>query len=141
MADVTNGAIGQEALDVSEYRAGSCNIGPEEIARRRTSGHVGTVVSVGLLGVLLATGAPRWSRLFVALPASVAAGGYLQARAQFCAGFGSRGEYNFGPVGSSEQVTDPDDRARDMRTARRIQGQSLAAGLAAAAVAVALPRV
>ena len=125
---------------MSQYESGVCNIGPEEIARRRMSGHVGTAASVGLVALLIGTNAPRWSRLVVALPAAVAAGGYLQARAHFCAGFGARGQYNFGPVGPTEQVTDADDRARDARTSRRIQSQSLAVGLAVAAAAIALPR-
>ncbi len=125
---------------MSEYQSGVCNIGPEEIEHRRRGGHVGSAASVALLSVLVATNAPRWSRLLVALPASVAASGYLQARAHFCAGFGARGLYNFGPMGTTTVVTDPQDLARDLRTSRRISLQSAAIGLGAAAAAVALPR-
>ncbi len=39
------------------YRAGACNIGPDEIRRRERSGHVGTVTTVGLAAALVAAGA------------------------------------------------------------------------------------
>ena len=71
-----------------EYRPGVCNIGPEEIARRRRSGHVALVATVVLLAVLVAIGAPPLVRLLLILPAGAAASGYLQARLKFCAGFG-----------------------------------------------------
>src|ERR1035437_10722566 len=90
-------------LDVVSYEPGVCNIGPEEIARRRRSGHVGRMVSVALFALLLAIAAPHWTRLALILTAGVAASGYLQAWFHFCAGFGSTGVYNFGPVGRSEE--------------------------------------
>ncbi|HEY4752608.1 MAG TPA: hypothetical protein VIH37_04935, partial [Candidatus Limnocylindrales bacterium] len=83
----------------TQYRPGVCNIGPEEIARRRQAGHVGAAAAFGLLAGLVVAGAPRVVRLSVALPAAVAASGYIQAQARFCAGFGSRGVFNFGPLG------------------------------------------
>lgn len=125
---------------MSQYQPGVCNIGPEEIALRRRSGHVAATATVALLTVLVVTNAPRWSRLFVGLPAAGAASGYLQARAHFCAGFGARGVYNFGPVGEVHDVTDAADLAADKRTSRQIALQSAAVGLVAAAAAVGLPR-
>ena len=121
------------------YHSGSCNIGPDEIARRRRVGHVGLLASGVLLGGLLATGAPRPARALVALPASLAASGYLQARLRFCAGFGSRGVFNFGRIGEVHQVDDPQDRTRDRARARQIGLASLAAGVAAGVIATALP--
>ena len=41
-----------------EYRAGACNIGPEEIARRRRMGVVLLLIAVGLATLLLAVDAP-----------------------------------------------------------------------------------
>ena len=124
---------------MSEYQPGACNIGPAEIARRRQAGHVGATASALLLLVLAGTHAPRWSRLLVALPATMSASGYLQARSRFCAGFGSRGVFNFGPLGRTEQVEDPDARALDAAKSRRIGLQSVAIGIGVAALAVALP--
>jgi hypothetical protein len=123
----------------SDYRPGICNIGPAEIARRRRVGHVGLVASFVALAILVAAGAPSWTRLIVVLPAAAAASGYLQAWLGFCAGFGSRGLFNFGALGRLERVEDADARARDRARARQIGLASLAVGVVAGIVAVLLP--
>lgn len=124
---------------MSEYQPGVCNIGPAEIARRRRAGHGGALAAAALLSVLTLTRAPRSSRLLVALPAAVSASGYIQARSHFCAGFGSRGVFNFGSLGQTSEVVDPEARAIDAARSRRIGLQSAAIGLAVAGAAVALP--
>ena len=121
------------------YQPGVCNIGPAEIARRRQAGHVGAATSAVVVLALVVTHAPRWSRLLVAVPATLSASGYLQAREHFCAGLGSRGEFNFGPVGQTEHVSDPEARALDAEKARRIGLQGAAIGLGVSAAALALP--
>ena len=78
-------------------------------------------------------------RLIVALPAAGAASGYLQAWLRFCAGFGSRGVFNFGPVGPIEPVVDSEARRRDRVRAMQIGLASLAVGAAAGIVAALLP--
>jgi hypothetical protein len=123
----------------TRYQPGICNIGPAEIARRRRAGHVGLIAAVALLTVLIAIGAPPLARLFVALPAAAAASGYLQARLKFCAGFGSRGIFNFGPVGQTEQAPEGNARARDRARSRQIGLASLAIGVAVGVLAMILP--
>jgi hypothetical protein len=130
----------EHGTPASAYRAGVCNIGPAEIARRRRAGHAGLLVAVALLGVLLLVDVPPIVRLLVALPAAGAASGYLQAWLKFCAGFGSRGIFNFGQVGSTEEVDDQDDRARDRARSRQIGLASLAIGVAVGIIATLLPR-
>ncbi|MFI5292650.1 MAG: hypothetical protein ACHQ02_07265 [Candidatus Limnocylindrales bacterium] len=122
-----------------EYRPGVCNIGPEEIRRRRRAGHVGLIATVVLLAVLVAVGAPPLARLLVAIPAAMAASGYLQAWFKFCAGFGSRGIFNFGALGETHEVIDAEARARDRARARQIGLASLAIGVALAIIATLLP--
>lgn len=124
---------------LSTYQPGVCNIGPAEIARRRRAGHVGLLVTVILFAILVAVSAPPLARLLLVLPAAAAASGYLQAALRFCAGFGSRGLFNFGSVGPTEQVLDPADRARDRARARQIGLMSLAIGVAVGIVAALLP--
>lgn len=133
------GTPGTRAAD-TEYRPGVCNIGPAEIARRRRAGHVGAVATIGLFAALVAVDAPPLARLTIALPAAAAASGYLQAWFKFCAGFGSRGTFNFGPLGRIEEVTDPEARARDRAKATQIGLASLGIGVAVAVVAVVMPR-
>ena len=122
-----------------DYQPGTCNIGPAEIARRRRAGHVGLVATVVVFVALVAIDAPPIARIVVAVPAMVAASGYLQAWLKFCAGFGSRGIFNFGPVGDTEQVVDADARSRDRVRARQIGLASLAIGVAVGIAAALLP--
>ncbi len=136
-------AVGTTRRDdpaVADYRPGVCNIGPAEIARRRRAGHVGLVATVALFAALLAVDAPPLARFLVALPAAGSASGYLQAWLHFCAGFGSRGEFNFGPLGRTEHVEDVEARRRDRQTSTRIGLASVAIGLTVGAAAVALAR-
>ncbi len=121
------------------YVPGVCNIGPAEIARRRRGGHVLLAASVGLFAGLLVIDAPAPARLLVALPVAVSASSYLQARFHFCAGFGSRGLYNFGEVGPVTQVEDPVALAADRRRARQIGLGGAAIGIAVGVLAAALP--
>lgn len=121
------------------YVAGSCNIGPAEIARRRMVGHIGLLGTVVGGVVLVVVGVhPLW-RVLLFFPASVSASGYLQALLHFCAGFGSRGVYNFGPLGAQHEVTDVHALERDRRTSNRIGLASGVIGAAVALVVILLP--
>lgn len=123
----------------AEYQAGVCNIGPEEIARRRWGGHVGLAITVALFVGLVVAGLPPLVRLILFLPAASAASGYLQAWLKFCAGFGSIGVYNFGGRGQTFAVPDDDARARDRRRSRQIGLGAAVIGLVVAVIAVLLP--
>lgn len=126
-------------VDSGEYRAGSCNIGPAEIAQRRMFGHIALIASVAILLALVFLQAPAWTRLVLVITAGGSASGYLQARFHFCANFGSRGVYNFGAVGAVDHVASSEDRARDRARALQIGLASLAIGLAVGIVAAILP--
>jgi hypothetical protein len=139
LSTYTAGGSSETSVASTEYRPGACNIGPAEIARRRQAGHVGLLATVVSLSVLVAIDAPPAARLIVGLPAAVAASGYLQARLRFCAGFGSRGVFNFGPLGQTQKVADGDARAQDRSRANQIGLVSLAVGVAVGVLAVLLP--
>jgi hypothetical protein len=94
---------------------------------------------VALLVLLLASAAPPWTRLILVLTAAGSASGYLQALSHFCAGFGSAGVFNFGPLGSVERVVDPAARRRDRLKSAQIGVESLAIGLAVGIAAALLP--
>jgi len=123
---------------VDQYMPGACNIGPAEIARRRRAGHVGLIVTVVLAAGLLALDAAPALRLTLALPAALAAAGYLQAWLRFCANFGFRGVYNFDALGREERVGADEARAQDRRRALLIGAGSGAIGLAVALVSLLL---
>jgi hypothetical protein len=122
-----------------DYQPGVCNIGPAEIARRRRAGHVGLIATIALFAILVLVSAPPLARLILVIPAAVSASGYLQASLKFCAGFGSRGIFNFDEVGTTEQVADAAARALDKAKANRIGLASFTIGIAVALVAVLVP--
>ena len=123
---------------VDQYIPGTCNIGPAEIARRVRIGHVGLAATVLLGLVLLALGAAAPWRLLLALPATAAAAGYLQARARFCFDYGFRGVYNFESLGHHERVAAEEARAQDRRRALLVAGGSVSIGLAVGVLAMLL---
>jgi hypothetical protein len=117
---------------VDQYLPGGCNIGPAEIARRVRVGHVGVAATVLLAVILWALDAARPWRLTLALPASMAAAGYLQARFRFCFDFGFRGVYNFDALGHEQRVVAEEARAADRRRAVQLAAASAGIGLAVA---------
>jgi hypothetical protein len=135
----TSAAPAAPGMPGAQYIPGVCNIGPEEIARRRRAGHLAAVITLATLLVLLALGVPPLVRFVIALPAAGAAVGYLQAMLKFCAGFGSVGEFNFGPLGRAQRIADPAARARDRVRSVQIFAVSVAIGALVGLGAVLLP--
>ncbi|HSM39007.1 MAG TPA: hypothetical protein VK838_06700 [Candidatus Limnocylindrales bacterium] len=125
---------------VDDYRAGACNIGPAEIARRRLAGHLGAAVTVVMAALLVWTDAPTWMRLALFFPAAGSAAGYIQAATRFCADYGWRGVFNFGEAGHSraQSVADIAARRADRRKALAIGAASAAVGLAVALASLGL---
>ncbi|HEY2957903.1 MAG TPA: hypothetical protein VGM21_06795 [Actinomycetota bacterium] len=120
---------------VDQYVPGTCNIGPAEVARRRRVGHLGLALTALLAVILLALGAARPWHLLLALPATMAAAGYLQARLRFCFDYGFRGVHNFDALGHQQRVAAEAARAADRRRALAVALASLAVGLAVALLA------
>ena len=117
------------------YVPGVCNIGPEEIARRRMIGWIFLVVTVALFVILFAAHANPWWRLFVFLPATASAAGFIQAHYKFCFGFASKGVFNLGVLGAVQTVTDLASGAKDRKAAAKILAYSVAIGAIVALIA------
>ena len=127
------------ASDQTGYRAGACNIGPEEIARRRRGGLTGVGIAVAIGIGLVAIGAPAWTRVLV-FP--FLAGGLIsleQVRRRFCVGFAMAGLRNFGPLGEPDKVVDTAERAADRRAALVMTAYMSAIAAAITALFVVLP--
>lgn len=121
------------------YAPGACNIGPDEIARRRRVALVGLVLTIVIAVALLAGGATGPVRLIVALPLTSAAIGWIQARRRFCMAYGLAGTSNLGAIGEMSRVSDQAALAADRRTALIIAAQGLAIGVAGALLFLLLP--
>lgn len=126
--------------DRGGYRAGACNIGPEEIAQRRRMGLVFLAIAIGLAALLLVIDAPAWARIVVWLPLAAAFTTLEQVRRRFCVAFGMAGVRNFGPeVGKAQRIEDDAARASDRRTALVMATYSSLAAAVVTAVFVLLP--
>lgn len=118
------------------YVPGVCNIGPEEIRRRKAIGWTGLVAAIALLAILFAIHANPWWRAFVFLPAVVSAMGFLQARFGFCSAYGQKGVSGMTGLGAVQPVTDAASLAKDRNTANRIVAYAAIVGIAVTALAV-----
>jgi len=119
----------------AEYIPGVCNIGAAEIRRRIRGGWTGLAVTVVLWAVFFVFRVPGPWRLFLFFPAAIGAAGFLQAAFHFCANFGMRGVFNFGPeAGKTDTVEQAEFRRKDRRKAGLI---SLASALIGIVIAVA----
>jgi len=123
----------------NEYIPGVCNIGPAERRMRRRSGFLGLIVTLVVLIILLATDVHWAWRLFLVIPATVAATGFLQDRFHFCVGFGMKGIFNvINSAGVVDNVELEEFRQADRRKAIKILFYSLAIGLIVTALAILL---
>lgn len=123
-----------------EYRAGACNIGPQEIARRRRTGIALLLVAIGVALSLLVIDAPAWTRIVVWPLLAAAFTTLEQVRRRFCVAFGLAGVRNLGSdVGHPERVEEPEARAADRRTALLMVAYCALAAAMVTAVLVVVP--
>ena len=115
-----------------------CNIGPDELARRRRFAIGLTVVTAALGSWLLALDAPTAVRL-VAFPFAAGAGvSWLQVVRRFCVRFGMGGLENFGRLGHERRVLSS-QVAADRRRALELIAEGSLIGLVVTLALVAAP--
>ena len=123
-----------------DYVAGACNIGPWEIRRRRRSAVAAFVAAAVLFAVLVAIGAPAWTRLILILPLWGGAISWLQARRRFCVAYAMGGLANFGDGDAARRsVVDPVQRAADRRATIVLVRDAFLIAIIPTIVAIILP--
>jgi hypothetical protein len=126
--------------DDNGYVAGVCNIGAWEIRRRRRSAIGAFVVALAILAILVAIGAPAWTRLVLILPITGGMVSWLQARRRFCVAFAIAGVSNFGDGDASRRtVVDPVQRDLDRRTTLILVRDAFLVAIVPTLLAVILP--
>jgi hypothetical protein len=115
-----------------------CNIGPDELARRRRSAIVFTGVAAVIAVALVASHVPPVVRLSIFPFAAGAAVTWLQVVHRFCVAFGALGVENFGRLGQEHGV-DPGQRAADRRRAAQLVLQGSLIGAVSALALAVLP--
>lgn len=123
----------------NQYVPGVCNIGENEITRRKNAGWIGLIVTVILYSLFAYIEVPRFWRLFIFIPATITAVGFFQARMHFCAYFGMRGVFNFAEIGKTDTVEQAEFRAKDRRKAWQIITYSVIVGVIITIPAYYLP--
>jgi hypothetical protein len=121
-----------------QYIPGVCNIGKNEIRKRKYGGWTGLIITIILYSVLAYLELPRVWRFLVFVPATMAAVGFLQARMHFCAYFGLSGLFNMG-AGRADTVEQAEFRAMDRKKAWSIILYSMFMGAVIAIAAYYLP--
>lgn len=102
------------------YRAGVCNIGPAEVARRRSAAITAAVATAILAVALVMMGADPTTRLLIVFPLAGTFVTVQQARSRFCVGYAMSGRRNFGALGSTTAVEDDAARRADRARANRM---------------------
>jgi len=113
----------------NKYQAGVCNIGIQEKRKRMNAGYTGSIITILLWIFFIVSGVPRGYRLLTAIPAMIAAAGFIQAAMNFCAYFGLASVFNFDKVGEQNKVNDDHFRSLDKRKAYQIIAYSVLSGL------------
>ena len=123
----------------NQYMPGVCNIGENEVTRRKNAGWIGLIVTVILYSLFAYIEVPRFWRLFIFIPATITAVGFFQARMHFCAYFGMRGVFNFVEIGKTDTVEKAEFREKDRRKAWQIITYSVIVGVIITIPAYYLP--
>lgn len=133
--------MGLRYLDggTADYRAGACNIGPAEIARRRRTGVATIAVALVVAAAVVALDVPAPARVLVLPPLAAGIIGLEQARRRFCVGFAMAGLWNFGDLGAQQRIDDQAARNADRRAALRMVAEGTIVAAALTALFVVLP--
>ncbi len=122
-----------------QYIAGSCNIGKEEIRRRKSVGLLGAIATIlGAISIInkYQSASPR---LWLFIPAMVFATGWIQSKKKFCLAYGYMGVFNFGKAGAAQKVRSKEERDADRATAFSILTQAVVLAFAITGLIYFLP--
>jgi len=111
------------------YIPGTCNIGKDEIIRRRNGAIFSGILSFLLAAGLLLIHAEKLWRLFLFLPVTSFVIGVQQWYYKFCMGFGMKGIFNFGEIGKITTVKDSEMIKADKRKAINMLVAGLISGI------------
>lgn len=123
---------------MSNYQAGTCNIGPSEIKRRRQGALVGAILFAITTLLFVVTDASTSTRLVTFIPALLFAVGMIQSKRRFCVAYGFMGVFSFEKLGDTKKVTVNQDLKADKKYAVKLLLQSVAIAIVLTAFVVLL---
>ena len=125
-------------INTSNYIPGTCNIGNEEINKRRQFGIVGLILTVLTYFLFVYFDISRGVRFLTFIPAVISAIGFLQARMRFCVYYGLAEMFNFDSLGKSSKVENDEFVRKDKKRARLIIYSSVLIAIVVGLITVAI---
>ena len=122
--------------NTNNYIPGVCNIGKEEITKRRQSGIVGLILTILTYSLFVYFDVFKGVRFLTSIPAVISAIGFLQARMHFCVYYGLAEMFNFDSLGKSKKVENDEFVRKDKKRARSIIYYSVLIGIVVGLLAV-----
>jgi hypothetical protein len=113
----------------AEYIPGTCNIGPAEVKARRNVAYISTLLSIGLIILLIVLHGDRLWRLTLFPLATSAAISFQQWYYHFCVNFGLKGVFNFGDMGKTFTVEQKENFQKDRAKAWKMILTGIVLGL------------
>ena len=110
----------ENQLPDNQYIPGVCNIGKAEIQRRQKAIYTALGMIIFYVVVLHYFHTAKIWRLIIFLPVISFAVGVLQVYFKFCVGFGLKGVFNFGDLGSTFTVEQQEYYKKDRNKAIQI---------------------
>ncbi len=126
-------------METLKYIPGTCNIGREEIIRRRNGAIFSAILTVIVVCILLLTHADKLWRLVIFLPLTALAVSIQQWYFKFCVNFGMRGIYNFKELGNTTTVEDRKMKREDRAKAGKMILAAVVFGLVFTLIFYLLP--
>ncbi len=123
-------------MNTNNYVPGVCNIGKEEINKRKRAGIVGLILTVLTYSLFVYFEVSKGVRFLTFIPAVISAIGFLQARMRFCAYYGLAEMFNFDSLGKSNKVDNNEFVRKDKKRARQIIYYSVLIGIVVGLLAV-----
>ena len=123
-------------MSTNNYIPGVCNIGKDEINKRKRAGIVGLILTVLTHSLFVYFEVSKGVRFLTFIPAVISAIGFLQARMRFCAYYGLAEMFNYDSLGKSNKVNNNEFVRKDKKRARQIIYYSVLIGIGVGLIAV-----
>jgi hypothetical protein len=124
--------------NTNNYIPGVCNIGKEEINKRKQFGIVGLILTVLTYFLFVYFEVSNGVRFLTFIPAVISAIGFLQARMRFCVYYGLAAMFNLDSLGKSNKVENDEFVRKDKKRARLIIYFSVLIGIVVGLIAVVI---
>jgi hypothetical protein len=127
----------------SEYQAGVCNIGKEEIHyRKKVVGYGSAVVGTALYMMLAFFDVPILLYLLMMVPIFISVHGFNESKHRFCTSYARAGKYNMASeVGFTQDVISSANRKKDRAYASKLLNRSIKISLVLTALLMGLSRI